>query len=246
MSLNPLTPVTDYQSMLNRIFWFTSAAALAAVWLVRAYWSDLDSQLRQIDFSLEFGGDKILPIPGGYLLPALAMGLASRVFRIHGLLARWLGIRERFDLDVIVSELARRVNFNLELVDEQVLARHRHRIMRRAFYHYVGGSEPIIEQQLIHRALDMWSWFWIGVEGAFVFVIASFILIASHSYQVGAITLASTLALSLVGLPYIRNECRRYAVAQVRAIMADPRRAEHVREVLVELLLTATIRRNAA
>ena len=213
MSLNPLTPVTDYQSMLNRIFWFTSAAALAAVWLVRAYWSDLDSQLRQIDFSLEFGGDKILPIPGGYLLPALAMGLASRVFRIHGLLARWLGIRERFDIDVIISELARRVNFNLELVSEEEIQRHRHRIMRRAFYHYVGGSEPIIEQQLIHRALDMWSWFWIGLEGAFVFVSASFVLIASHSYQVGAITLASTLALALIGFAFYSQRmsplCRR-------------------------------------
>ena len=28
MPLNPLAPVTDYQSMLNRIFWFTTAAAL--------------------------------------------------------------------------------------------------------------------------------------------------------------------------------------------------------------------------
>ena len=65
MSLNPLTPVTDYQSMLNRIFRFTSASALAAVWMLRMKLPTLDAQLQQVDFTLEFGGDKIVPIPGG-------------------------------------------------------------------------------------------------------------------------------------------------------------------------------------
>ncbi len=246
MSLNPLTPVTDYQSMLNRIFWFTSASALAAVWLLRTSLPPLDAQLQRIDFSLEFGGDKILPIPGGYLLPALAMGLASRVFRIHGLLASWLGIRERFDIDVIISELARRVEFPVEMATEEDILRHRHRIMRRAFYEYVGGSQPQIERQLIHRALDLWSWFWIGLEAAFVFVLASFVLFAASAYQVGAITLMSTLALAAIGLPFVRNECRRYAIAQVRAIVADPARARHVHQTFVELLSPESVHRRAA
>ncbi len=246
MSLNPLTPVTDYQSMLNRIFWFTSAAALAAVWLLRTRLPPLDAELQRIDFSLEFGGDKILPIPGGYLLPALAMGLASRVFRIHGLLADWLGIRERFDIDVIISELARRADFPIEMATEEDVLRHRHRIMRRTFYEYVGGSQPQIERQLIHRALDQWSWFWIGLEAAFVFVLASFVLFAAGAYQVGAITLLSTLAAAAIGLPFVRNECRRYAIAQVRAIVADPARARHVHQTFVELLSPDSVNRRAA
>jgi hypothetical protein len=55
MSLNPLTPVTDYQSMLNRIFWFTSAAALVAIWMLRLYIPGLDVLLKKIDFSIAFG-----------------------------------------------------------------------------------------------------------------------------------------------------------------------------------------------
>jgi hypothetical protein len=31
MSFNPLAPVVDYQSMLNRIFWFVSVSALERV-----------------------------------------------------------------------------------------------------------------------------------------------------------------------------------------------------------------------
>lgn len=246
MSLNPLTPVTDYQSMLNRIFWFTSASALVAVWMLRMRLPGLDAQLQQIDFTLEFGGDKIVPIPGGYLLPALAVGLGSRVFRIHGQLAGWLGIRERFDIDVIISELAKRTGVNLDSVPEEELAYHRHDIMRRGFYQFVGGSNPQIDEHLVYRALDLWSWFWVGVEAAVVFVFASFALLATGFYQPGLIALLSTLACTAIGLPVIRNECRRYAIAQVRAIVADPTRAELVRRAFDSVAAAPLYPRRAA
>ncbi len=229
MSLNPLTPVTDYQSMLNRIFWFTSASALGAVWMLRLKWPGLNAQLHEIDFTLEFGGDKIVPIPGGYLLPALAIGLGSRVFRIHGLIAHWLGIRERFDIDVIIAALARHSGVNLEHVPAEELVYHRHDIMRHGFYQFVGGSSPQIDEHLIHRALDLWSWFWIGVEATVVFVLASFTLLAIGYHETGLVVLLSTLVFAAIGLPAIRNECRRYAIAQVREIVVDAVRAEQVR-----------------
>src|SRR5688572_3902121 len=80
MAFNPLAPVTDYQSMLNRIFWFTSASALVAVLILRLYVPVLDESLRKIDFTVEFGGNKILPIPGGYLIPAVGVGIVARVY----------------------------------------------------------------------------------------------------------------------------------------------------------------------
>ncbi|MEM8945748.1 MAG: hypothetical protein AAGD11_11235 [Planctomycetota bacterium] len=246
MSLSPLTPVTDYQSMLNRIFWFTSAAALAAVWMLRAKLPVLDVQLRQIDFTVGFGDDKLVPIPGGYLLPALAMGLGSRVFRIHSLLARWLGVRERFDIDVIIGELARRTQFDLQDVSDEQLAQQRHKLMRRAFYRFVGGGEPQIDRHLILRALDLWSWFWIGMEATFVFVLVSFVFLSTGLYWEGAIVLASTLGLAAVALPVIRSECRRYAIAQVRAIVSEDDRAALVRAAFEDVLDHAIAPRRAA
>ena len=71
MSFSPLTPVTDYQSMLNRIFWFTTVAALVGVWMLRMNVTELDTLLSRIDFTVDLGGNKILPMPGGYLIPAL-------------------------------------------------------------------------------------------------------------------------------------------------------------------------------
>ena len=84
MPFNPLAPVTDYQSMLNRIFWFTTAAALVATWLLRRHIPELNSLLAEIDFTIEFGGDKIVPIPGGFLFPALAVkSHVARAFLVH-------------------------------------------------------------------------------------------------------------------------------------------------------------------
>jgi hypothetical protein len=231
--------------MLNRIFWFTSASALVAVWLLRMFISDLETLLVRIDYTLEFG-DKIVPIYGGYLFPAVAVGLASRVFRIHGLIAGWLGIRERFDIDVIIAELAARTGVDIHAVPDEELAHHRHELMRNGFYQFVSGREPQIDEHLIQRALDLWSWFWIGVEATAVFVVAGLVLIAAGVGQTGFTVVLAALAFAAIGLPAIRNECRRYAIAQVRAIVADPRRAEQVRQAFAGIALHSSIERRAA
>ena len=230
MSLNPLAPVTDYQTMLNRIFWFTSAAALGAVWVLRSHVPGLDAALGRIDFDVQTGAGKLLPVPGGYLLPALAVGLVARVFRIHSHFGHWLGIRERFDIDVILAELARRVGVDVQDVTDDQWHEHRHDLMRQSFYRFASSSSPQIDEHLIHQALDLWSWFWIGLEAALVFVLTGLALVAVNAHDTGMITMGGALVLAAVGLPAIRLQCKRYAIAQVKAILSDPLRAAQVRQ----------------
>jgi hypothetical protein len=235
MLLNPLAPVTDYPSMLNRIFWFATAAGVAVVWLLRHFIPDLDAPLSQIDLSLQFSGDKVLPIPGGYLLPALAIGLITRVYRLHARISDWFGIRECFDIDVIIAELADQLGIDLSCVSEEQVAEHRHRIMRKAFYAFASPSQPRIDPQLVLQALDAWSWFWIGIEAALVFTLGGFVLIAAGAYQAGVAVITSTMAVSAIAMPLMRTQCERYAVAEVRAIVSDPLRASIAREAFDEL-----------
>jgi hypothetical protein len=246
MPLNPLAPVTDYQSMLNRIFWFTTASALAAVWLLRAYVPSLDAQLNRLDFALQFGGDKMLPIPAGYLFPALAVGLLTRIYRVHARISDWLEIRERFDIDVIISELADQLSIDLTLISEERLVEQRSHFMRTAFYAFVGGHQPQIDPQLIHQALDAWSWFWIGVEGTLMFVVTGLGLVALNEYQIGLQTILFTLAFAAIGLPLMRAQCERYAVAQVRAILSDPSRENSIRSAFQEFAGVRTRSKRAA
>jgi hypothetical protein len=246
MPLNPLAPVTDYQSMLNRIFWFTTVAALAAIWLLRLRIPALNQSLSQVDFAVAFGSGKVLPTPAGYLLPALAIGIAAHIFRLHTRISDVLGIRECFDIDVIIAEFATRLSVDLSLVEKERLRRARHGIMREAFYPYVSSSPPKIDQQLVQQALDAWSWFWIGVVATFLFSLASLALIACRAHTTGLQTLAATLFIAVVALPAIRNQCKRYAIAQVRAILSDAQRAVAIRDVLQQLAGEPSHRRTAA
>jgi hypothetical protein len=253
MALNPLAPVTDYQSMLNRIFWFSTASALAAVWLLRRHIPELNSLLAEIDFTIEFGGNKLVPIPGGFLCPALAVGILTRIFRLHARVSDWharvsdwLGIRECFDVDVVIAELAGRLAIDLTPDEKEELVEHRHAIMRKAFYPFVSGPQPQLDPQLIQQALDAWSWFWIGVEAALVFSVTGLVLIAGGVYDVGFQALAATLLLAAVALPAMRRQCERYAIAQVRAILSDPARKAAAQSAFTNLAGNRSRRRDAA
>ncbi|HEX3599573.1 MAG TPA: hypothetical protein VHU84_05485, partial [Lacipirellulaceae bacterium] len=243
---NPLAPVVDYQSMLNRIFWFVSVSALVAVWMLRLNNSALDAWLRQIDFNVEFGGNKTLPVPGGYLFPALAVGIVTRIFRLHARISDVLGIRESFDIQVIIAEFAHQVGIDLLPITYEQLVERRPDIMRQAFYAYVSGSQPIVDQHLVEQALDAWSWFWVGVEGTFIFMLAGLGLVGSGVFATGLQTLGGAMIFAAIGLPAMRNQCRRYAVAQVRAIVGDPVRAAAVRATFADLKTERFILRRAA
>jgi hypothetical protein len=236
MSLNPLAPVVDYQSMLNRIFWFTTASALVAIWLLRLHIPGLNGLLNQIDFRLEFGGERIVPIPGGYLLPALAVGLLTRIYRLHARISDWLGIRECFDIEVVIGELAAQLAIDLSQISKDELVKHRHDIMRKAFYPFVNGDRPQLDPQLIHQALDAWSWFWIGVEATLVFMLTGLGLIAAGVYDAGFQTIGGTILFAAIAIPAMRSQCKRYASAQVRAIANDPLRASAARSAFDDLV----------
>jgi hypothetical protein len=246
MSFNPLAPVTDYQTMLNRIFWFTTAAALAAVWWLRQYVPELELQLSKIDFVVQYGDDKVLPIPAGYLFPALAVGLVTRIFRMHARISDSLGIREQFDIDVIMREFAARLGYDASLFSEEQLIKGRAQFMRTSFYAFVSGPQPQIDPQLVQQALDAWSWFWIGVEATLLYIMTGLMLVAASEYRTGLETVGAALALAAIGLPLMRAQCHRYAVAQVRAILTDPARESAVRTAFHELTGTQVRIRRAA
>jgi hypothetical protein len=58
--------------------------------------------------------------------------------------------------------------------------------------------------------------------------------------------LAASIAVASFGLPALRNQCRRYAIAQVRTILADPQRAVVARGALTELTGEPIVARRAA
>jgi hypothetical protein len=79
-----------------------------------------------------------------------------------------------------------------------------------------------------------------------VFSLTSLALVACGAYDVGIRTLSATLVLAVIALPAIRAQCKRYAVAQVRAILSDSGRAAVVKATLVEVAGEEVAQRRAA
>jgi hypothetical protein len=169
-------------------------------------------------------------------LPALAVGILTRIYRLHARVSDWLGIRECFDIDVVIAELTSQLAIEVDSISRAELAAYRHTIMRKAFYSFVSGPRPQVDLQLVHQALDAWSWFWIGVEATFVFVVTGLLLLAGGEYEAGLQTVGGALLFAALGMPAMRRQCRRYAIAQVRAIVENPVRAAAAKTAFSELV----------
>ena len=220
MALNPLAPVVDYQSMLNRIFWFTTASALAAVALLRFNVPDVEAWLSRVDFAVALGGGKPLPAPAGTLLPALAIGVAARIFRLHGRISDWLGIRECFDVDVILREFAKQLAIDLAPLGDRGLRKARQTLMRKAFYPYVSGPQSAVDQQLVQQASIRGRGCGRGSSRR-PCALAALGLLAGEATVAGLQTLAAAAVLGGIGVPAIRA---RMPTVWHRASADDPGR----------------------
>ena len=180
--LNPLAKVTDYQSMLRRIFVFTTFAGCVAVMLLRLHSPAIDSFLGALDIEVDFGPVRKVKILG-YLLPAGGFAVFAYSIRLHDRLSDLFRIRYIFDTRCIIRPMAERVGVDPE--DVPSLYKRRHKIMREIFYGYVSSTNPVIDKHSIYEALDSWTWLWVLVEAWFVFVTCGIALVFLGSWQTG-------------------------------------------------------------
>ena len=147
---------------------------------------------------------------------------------------------------MIIGEFARQMAIDLAPAGAEQLRKGRHGIMRKAFYPFVSGSQPTIDQQLVQQALDAWSWFWIGLELTLLMTLTGFGLISCGVTRLGFQVLCGAIAFATLGMPALRAQCQRYAAAQVRAILADSARATTARKAFDEFAGDAINLRMAA
>lgn len=227
MSLNPLAKVTDYNSMLFRIFVFTLLWSVIATWLLRRAFPSLDSFLSQLDLEVELEFVKV-PKMLGYVVPALCVALLARIIRLHDRISDLFHIREQFDVDYILLPLAKGAGVAVGTLSIDKLAESRSRLMARTFYPFASSTDPKIDKHLIHEALDWWSWYWVLVEGLFIFLCTAIVLVFAAEWRAVFILAGSCLLVSVPLLITIRRHCIRYAQHEVDEILSVPARRQEV------------------
>ncbi|MEM8943561.1 MAG: hypothetical protein AAGD11_00140 [Planctomycetota bacterium] len=184
--------------------------------------------MAKLDFDLPVPQLGKVSIPGGYLVPAIGLGVFAHSIRLHDRISDVLRIRHTFDTRVILRRFAE----ELEIGDVDAVFSNRSRAMRIAFYSYASSTDPKIDKHSILEALDNWAWFWSLVESWFVVTTTGVVLTVFGSEKIGIATVGVATAGLLLLSPIYLSQCKRYANIQIDAILE----LENSKSVIAEKL----------
>ena len=139
-------------------------------------------------------------------------------------------IRIHFDVDKILLPMCILSRASISRENYLRIKKNRSDLMGKVFYKFVSSTEgkAQIDRHLIVSALDQWSWYWIVLEAAVTFLLTSVIFIIFGNYMFGYWFLVSVLL--FVSFSFIiYNNCERYALNEVKEILADQTRVDEVR-----------------
>jgi hypothetical protein len=229
MGFSPFESVGDYPKMLNRIAVSTFSASILAIIVLRWQVSGVDTALQPLSVSIPITSGFSLPF--GTFLPAFALALLSRIFKLHDRISDALLIRYRFDVAEILFPLAIGSGAALNCHQIRAIRKERQSLMYKVFYKYASSTpgKSVIDPHYITMALDQWCWYWIVLESTFIALALALILLTAKRYFAAAILFGGVLV--AVGiLQVIRSQCSDYALQEVEAILEKTDRKLEVAE----------------
>ena len=156
------------------------------------------------------------------LVFGMLIGLVFFIFHVHDRISDVFKIRARFDRKHIIQPLASAVNLPLNDRQMNVIMKEHDRYMRNLFYKYTSSKaeKPLVDKHDVEQALESWSWFWVGLEGAVIWLMGSSLAFAIGSEaKPWVFVILLTTYVTLMGLiwPFLKRRAR----AQVEAIADD-------------------------
>jgi len=135
----------------------------------------------------------------GFIISLVAAWI-SYSLRLHDRISDLFGIRARFDRNYILLPLAILTGSQLSAFQLNRMGANRDSLMRRVFYRYAStrAERPLVDRHDIEAAIEIWSWYWVLVEGTAVCCSAFCVIFA---YECALLDCCSPLGARLVVLP---------------------------------------------
>jgi hypothetical protein len=222
----------NYSDMLERVFATTVVTGIVCTLIVASASPDAKALLDSVKTEAEIG--PVRGLKALYVLVPIAIGVISRIIRLHDKISNLLRIRSRFDTRYILFPIAQLSGHKLDKSMKQRIRSVREAAMYKVFYPYAGFESPKIDKQLVRTALDNWGWFWVSVESGFLFIITAIIVKAMGGNGQFWICLDVSLVIALL-LLITWFACRRSADRQVRAIVDDSQRKLDIQTYFAEI-----------
>jgi hypothetical protein len=165
------------------------------------------------------------------LILALLVACFSYAVESHDRISDVFGIRRRFDRNYILLPLAILTGAQLPAVQLNRVDVHRDSLMREVFYKYASDrlERPLVDRHDIERALEVWSWYWLLLEGAVLWLAGALVAGLFASYSLMNTLSWIAVALWMAALLYSLR-LPRFARPQVEQIAANAQARQAVRE----------------
>lgn len=152
----------------------------------------------------------------------MIVGLLFFIFHVHDRISDVLKIRVRFDRKYIIRPLASAVNLPLDDRQMNLIKAAHDRYMRNLFYKYTSSKadKPLVDRHDVEQALESWSWFWVGLEGAIIWLVGGVVaLLIGQDAKPWMFVILLVTYIALMGLiwPFLKRRAR----AQIEAIADD-------------------------
>jgi hypothetical protein len=147
----------SYSDMLQRIFYTSVASGLICTVILSHASPAVKVFLDTVPTVANIGPLKGLKAL--YVLIPLAIGLISRIVRLHDKISVILRIRFLFDTRYLLFPLAELSGHNLTKNFKKAISKNRVDAMNSVFNIYAGFIDPVIDTQLVRTAADNWGWF---------------------------------------------------------------------------------------
>lgn len=226
----PFKTVSSYGAMLNKLA-VANFCLLVFLWILALdtqseFLSFFDSKVGEVEI---FG----LKLKFGVLVPPLLVALIFRGIKLHDTISDLLKIREKYDVDNILSKFRERTGVNVSITK---IKENRKKLMGRTFYKYASStaSETVIDKHLIEMVLDQLSWYWMCVES--IFTISCFLLffLFSAEWQVLMWLLIADVVLVVMAKVF-KNKAKSYTAREVDIILEKESRVRAIREVFDDI-----------
>ncbi len=208
----------SYAEMTKKISYTVFLFTMFGLFFVSQISSDFSDFMKDISFkmSAEVYGMKLYI---SLLYIPIVIAILENVFSFHDKLSDLLGIRYRYDKNIVIRHYLQVLNMDKYI--DKIDTKNREIIMNEVFYKYASSTSPQIDPHFIYLALGSWSWYWILLDTFSVTLFVGMFLLLKY-YSLSALIIIIIVLFSLYAFMFIKRntDCIKYSTAEVDAILS--------------------------
>lgn len=208
----------SYDEMVDKISQSVFVISSILLFLLSQMCPEFMTILEKLSFGATFSVFNIKLSIALFYAPLL-MGLFEHMFKLHDVWSSILGIRKRYDKNIVVKEIISRCALKTDY--RKLSVKQVRKIMSACFYRYASSTDPVIDSHYITITLTEWCWFWILLDTLILIDIIGLIwLIVSWWSWINLIWIIGVNAILLTLMWLVKRITIKYTKDEISAIFS--------------------------